>query len=185
MMDGTDAPNSDTTKSKTHWKEWEIGYLIDRHSEGVDLNVIADGMGRSLSACRTMLTRLILGEVKCSTTNAEALEKLREQNPPKATTRQAHQQTIEQYRQLAKNDEAMKAVLDEIETMLVFSLAIDLIDERITSDEIANLCPLSMVQSVQRAFGKISQYRRDHPDLFNKPPAPQGDAVQIPKADVC
>lgn len=163
--------SADTGKSKTHWAEWEIGCLIYRTIRGVGLGGIATGMDRSVSACRTMLGRLLKGEAECPASDTEALEKLREQNTPKPHTRQADQQIIEQYLQLAKNDEAIKATLAEVETMITYSLAMDVYDERITLDEIAHLCPGEMAHAVGETFGKIRLFRREHADLFDKGPS--------------
>lgn len=165
-MNSTDAKPGGG-KTKTHWKEWEIGCLIEKTLGGVNQGVIANMLGRTRSACRTMLARLITGEVECSRdADDEALQKLREQNAQQTRGTPFLKQAVEQYRSLARNVEATANHMASISNTVVYLLATKVVEGCIPTTEISRFCPPVIAHEVLKIAARVGEHRKQHAEML-------------------
>ncbi|HUX00602.1 MAG TPA: hypothetical protein VMY35_06425 [Phycisphaerae bacterium] len=123
----------ESSKSNTHWHDWEIGMLLARLGEGRPIEEIASALRRSPDAARRMLKRLIDGDAACPPGSGDDLQAVRlaaearaEPQPPKAGASPALKAVREQYLALARSVGETNRALAQVEQLLQFSLALDL-----------------------------------------------------------
>ncbi len=180
----SDKPDpAETDKTNTHWGEWEIACLLTRLLEGRKLGSVAVDLHRTTAACKRMLARLLDGETPCPKQYKSLLEEVREKflAESRRHTRprnqgQCREEIRQQYLTLAKNNEAIKAILAEVETLQVYLLALEVIEGHTTLREIRDYNTGRINITVQNVVNKITGLRRERGDLFNKPqPDPPGN----------
>ncbi len=175
--------------TNTHWDEWEIGCLLSRFRDDRSLDEIAHILGRSVAACKRMLTRLVSTETPCpeqyKSTLKDICRKAQDAKAKRHTHPREHgkcrEEIHQQYLTLAKNNEAIKAILAEVETLQVYLLALEVIEGHTTLREIRDYNTGRVNISVQNVVNKIRGIRQERGDLFDKSMADEtGRTVSCP-----
>ncbi|MCK4624355.1 MAG: hypothetical protein KAV00_03525 [Phycisphaerae bacterium] len=176
-----------TSKTNTHWGEWEIGCLLNQLRDGWKLGPIAVDLHRTEAACKRMLARLVDGETPCPKQYKSLFEEVRERFPAESK-RHAHpkspgqcrEEIRQQYQALDDNIDTIRKLIIATDQTLSYILALDIIDGRITFNEVYHHCPNIISRITKDMVNRIKTFRKEHADLFNKPPAPQGDGCRPP-----
>jgi hypothetical protein len=177
-------PATPPDRGNHHWLVWEIGSLLGWATAGKDWPTISLRLERSVSACQRQLGRLLAGETPCPALYAASLAAAKVMfapvpkpapTPPGTATAAPGRSAISaaamdrlnaQYRALAAANAEVRETMSEIQNMLTFGLACQLIAGEITAAEVSRFLGPNKANLAGALAFDIKQSRVDRPGLF-------------------
>jgi len=196
---GDESTDKKPARDKCHWTEWEIGLLIARTDEGTPIVAIAEHLYRSPRGCKNELDRLIADakRTNCPPGSRAALDRLTERRAAALCTKQAApapggvgggygkkaydrmlDAVREQYKALGGNITETAKRMAEVEKLMSYSLAIDVVGGHIGEAEIREFCDPLDAYRIAAIAKRITAFRRG--DLCQKPPIDKPMQVPLP-----
>jgi len=161
-----------------HWLAWEIGSLLGWVTAGKDWPTISVRLERSVSACQRQLGRLVAGETPCPALYADSLAAAKVMfapvpkpapTPPGTATAAPGRSALSaaaidrvnaQYRALAAANAEVREAMSEIENMLTFGLALEVVRGNVPIDVVARFIGPNWARTIAAAAAEIRDGRQ-------------------------